>query len=868
VSQGAALLLFLVLIPYATPLLSEEQAWWWDVWVVNLLLYGTALTAILWIPTASLSKRERRFWRLLALSMGSIVALYAVGLVSLLLGLDLYARPAMDLVDQGAYLAFYLGFFLALDDSSPGWGKSSPHELRWVRTAGLGVLLGGTWAYFSAAPVILHRQDEVGWISILLTYAAVDVLLCLEYWRARSQSIDPRWRSILGWVGLALGAWAVVDFWEAAIDLEWLAWIPGGSSLELQWYVPIFLFVLGARINLTAPAPPRDDDEEASALLSGGPLVLYAVTLPILHFLLYGAGVLAPELRTLREMVALVVALLTGGLAWVYQRSVERQNRNTHRQLQRSREQYRTFVETSVEGIWLMTFDPPVATDASEDEQMAQIFRRGRVVESNDAMAHMYEYRDASETQGLPLSSILRSVKNHPTNVESVRRFIRAGYKVIRAPLDFLDSTGTLRRFEGSLVGAVENGALVRAWATQVDVTVRYEAEAAKDAMERQLRRTQRLETIGTLAGGIAHDFNNMLSPILGFTELAEETVPPEDTETHEYLAQVTLAATRAKALVGQILAVGRHQEGTREPIRLSQIVDEAIDLLRQSLPAYIAFQTTYDPDCPPVMADAGQLHQVVMNLCTNARQAIGDRAGTVRVTVDATDVGPDTGGTSPAGPWVRLTVEDDGAGMSQATLDRAFEAFFTTKPLGEGSGLGLSVSHGIVEGHGGHIQVESTVGVGTTFTVLLPATSAAVSEADGPAHVTHSGFPGVRAMLVDDDAAVAALGRVMLEGLGCKVTALTDSEVALETLTHGARDFDLLVTDHTMPRVTGPQLAAMARSQNPRIAVVLASGYHAAEQSAVTEGLTLLAKPFTRLEFETKIAAALSESYTDVVLT
>jgi signal transduction histidine kinase len=439
------------------------------------------------------------------------------------------------------------------------------------------------------------------------------------------------------------------------------------------------------------------------------------------------------------------------------------------------------------------------------------------------------------------------------------------------------------------MVGAVEDGFLVQAWATQVDVTPRFQAEQEREELEQRLRRSQRLETIGTLAGGIAHDFNNILAPILGFADLAEDSVEPGDRETRASIGQIKTAANRAKELVSQILAVGQQRDNIRKPVHLSDVVADALDLLNQSLPATISLETSYQRDCPPALADPAQLHQVVMNLCTNSAQAMPDSDGTIRleVTCEVIEAPPD-GWESRPGRYVVLSVTDDGQGMSEETLSRAVEPFYTTKEAGRGSGLGLSVTHGIVHGHGGHLELESEERVGTKVTVYLPAANGtldAPEESVGEAVLTSDAAsapqqmgtkslevpntppdeserdPGgdpPRVMLVDDEVGVVQTCEAMLRRLGYRVDAFTDSVAAKDALASEAASFDLLLTDHTMPEITGPELAALALEENPSIAVVIASGHRFGDDSSPDGQVVRLEKPFTVAELKASVEKVL----------
>jgi signal transduction histidine kinase len=335
--------------------------------------------------------------------------------------------------------------------------------------------------------------------------------------------------------------------------------------------------------------------------------------------------------------------------------------------------------------------------------------------------------------------------------------------------------------------------------------------------MEQRLRPAHHWQALGTLAGGIAHDFNNMLAAIMGYTELAALEFPPSS-PTHTALHHALAAVHRAKDLVPQILLFSRQQPAGRAPLVLTSLLQEAVTFLRASLPATIELHLHLADTAGPVLADATQIHQVVMNLCTNAGYAMRETGGTLDMHLDGVEVDPAVAAPPPAlppGPYVRVTVRDTGPGMSPAVLARLFEPSFTTKAVGEGSGMGLAVVHGIVASHGGAVTVQSTPGQGATFTVYLPRLAQALAVPPAPAQIPlprgHE-----RILLVDDEASVAEMGQRLLTRLGYEVVAYTSSREALDAFRGAPEGFDLLITDHTMPQMTGEALARAVRQIRP----------------------------------------------------
>ncbi|MGA7493476.1 MAG: PAS domain S-box protein, partial [Syntrophobacteraceae bacterium] len=336
------------------------------------------------------------------------------------------------------------------------------------------------------------------------------------------------------------------------------------------------------------------------------------------------------------------------------------------------------------------------------------------------------------------------------------------------------------------------------------DISERKRAEEEKKKLERQLRQSQKLEALGTLAGGIAHDFNNILQPIIGYIEIVLLALSPSSPQ-RENLERVFTAALRAKDLVKQILAISRSpEEQRRTPTDISSIVKEALKLLRSSLPTSIEMRQKILKGA--ALADPTQIHQVLMNLCTNAAHAM-DGKGILEVRLSHVDLSAnDLARRSivdlKSGPYLKLTVSDTGCGMDAETLERIFDPYFTTKEVGKGSGLGLAVVDGIVKRHEGAVTVRSETGKGTTFTIYIPRV-----DVESEATMQFDDLPPLgseRILLVDDDAAVMETGASLLKSLGYKVTSQTDSMKTLEVFRSTPHEFDLLITDYTMPKLTG----------------------------------------------------------------
>ena len=383
----------------------------------------------------------------------------------------------------------------------------------------------------------------------------------------------------------------------------------------------------------------------------------------------------------------------------------------------------------------------------------------------------------------------------------------------------------------------------------------------AQKKSELQLRQSQKMDSLGTLAGGIAHDFNNILNAIIGYTDLAMIREKDEEQGLHDDLLQVRQAANRATALVRQILTFSRKQQQEKTPLQISLVVKEAIKLLRSSIPSTIDIRQSIISDAT-VLADATQIHQLVMNLCTNAYQSMMDCGGLLRVNLKEEAI--DNGSLQlPPGSYVTLSVSDTGCGMDQDTVPKIFEPYFTTKEVGKGTGLGLAVVHGIVQDHQGKIIVSSEPGHGTTFNVYLPiimreAVSTAL-EVEPPVSIAHE-----RIMVVDDEGTIVGLANQFLTQAGYRVATFNNGLEAWEALSQAPHEWDLLITDQTMPKMTGEQLATKVLTIRPDLPIILCSGYSNTttngEQAKITGVFTSLQKPVGRNMLLTQVAKALAE--------
>ena len=416
---------------------------------------------------------------------------------------------------------------------------------------------------------------------------------------------------------------------------------------------------------------------------------------------------------------------------------------------------------------------------------------------------------------------------------------------------------GELYREETSISPVMDKkGALINFVAVKHDVT-------HKQELKQQLQQAQKLEAVGTLASGIAHDFNNILGAILGYAEMVKGSLTRGSTADQD-IDEVIAAGKRATELVKQILAFSRQNSEEFYPVTVQLLLKEVLKLLKATIPSTITLKQHIDPACGPVLGNPTQLHQVILNLCTNAKDALAENKGTITVSLRQRDDHPAREPGRPAAHsasgYLELEVSDTGSGMDNQTLKRIFDPFFTTKAKGQGTGLGLSVSYGIIEQHGGTITATSTPGVGTSFRILLPITTEEQGLVGG-LHDAPLPRGQERIVLVDDEEFLVDIAQRTLNDLGYSVTAFTDSTRALTWMKDNPDGFDLLFTDITMPGVTGAELMKNVLSLYPELPVVICTGFSETlteEQVLALGARAYLPKPVTREQLATTVKQVL----------
>jgi PAS domain S-box-containing protein len=451
-----------------------------------------------------------------------------------------------------------------------------------------------------------------------------------------------------------------------------------------------------------------------------------------------------------------------------------------------------------------------------------------RIVDVNAAYAAMSGY---AREEVLGADHVVANPREVDGEIKALHREALAG-EPIQFEAEWVRKDGTRSAVEVRGVPIRHQGRPHVLYAGR-DIATRRRAEAEREALEGQLRQAQKMEAIGQLTGGIAHDFNNILASIVGYVTLAaEREAAAGDPKLAGYLEQATRSCRRARDLIQQMLTFSRGQRGERRPVDLKALVAESARLLHSSMPATLDLQTANGGSVPPVSLDPIQAEQVLLNLCINARDALAGH-GTVRVSVRRARHAAVCASCRGAveGEFVELAVSDDGPGIPPEVMERMFEPFYSTKEVGKGSGMGLAMVHGIVHDHGGHLLVESAPGRGATFRVLFPAPVTDDAHAE---HETLTGFTlpprksvlRGRVLLADDEEMVRGFMRELLEAWGLEVVEAPNGAAARDAFARAPDRYDLVITDQTMPQLTGMELACQVLALRPALPVVLYSGY------------------------------------------
>jgi PAS domain S-box-containing protein len=490
--------------------------------------------------------------------------------------------------------------------------------------------------------------------------------------------------------------------------------------------------------------------------------------------------------------------------------------------LRKSEEQYRRIVDTAQEGIW------------GVDAMLRTTF-------VNPRMTAMLGY-EADKMMGQTLATYFFDIEDLPDHFQRMQK--RQQGQEDHYERKFRHKDGHCVWTSVSATAMMDSeGVFCGAFAMVTDITERRRAEEENKNLATQLQQAQKMEAIGTLAGGIAHDFNNILGAIIGYAEMIRDDCPADSTIVDD-INQVLMAGSRAKELVKQILAFSRQAEAHRIPLQPASIVKEAVKLLRSSLPTTISIEQDIDHEAGVILADPTQLHQILMNLCTNAFHAMELNGGTLSIALHKKIVSKEESTLHPhkqPGDFVQLSIKDTGTGIMPEIVEKIFDPYFTTKEVGKGTGMGLSMVHGIVKSYGGDIYCESRLGEGTEFCIMFPTLDAHANQnrRNGSENIVVMGG-NEHILLLDDEDFLVELGKTLFERLGYRVTTYTNSFEALTAFQNQPGQFDLVITDQTMPGMTGVDLSRRLLQIRPDIPIILCTGYssHISEEKAKSFGI------------------------------
>jgi two-component system cell cycle sensor histidine kinase/response regulator CckA len=495
-------------------------------------------------------------------------------------------------------------------------------------------------------------------------------------------------------------------------------------------------------------------------------------------------------------------------------RCADRARNEKEQELGKSEDRLRATVEAAIDSIIVMD-------------------HAGRIIEFNPAAEQCFGY-GKPDILGKPLADLIIPARFRGAHEQGMERFRSTGegaYLGKRVEVTAMRADGS--EFPAELAIDVAQGADGEIFIGYLrDITERHQAEAQRKRLENQLRQAQKMEALGQLTGGIAHDFNNILTAMSGYVVLAaEQNEMLGDEKLSRYLDRAQRSGQRARDLIQQMLTFSRGQRGEPRPVALAPLIREWIGLLETTLPSSVEIRTELDARAPPVLLDSVQIEQVLMNLCINARDAMQGH-GTLSVSLGHATHSDSVCASCRqpvAGEFVEITVSDTGPGVPPEVQDRMFEPFYSTKAVGHGSGMGLSMAHGIIHEHKGHLLLDSRPGEGTTLRILLPplSCSEATEEAVGSTEAKDDAFRiDGRVLLVDDEPAVSEFMQDMLENWGLEVSVFNNSVEACGRFSEDPEQFDLVILDQTMPRMTGLEVAEQLLKLRPGLPVILYTGY------------------------------------------
>lgn len=517
---------------------------------------------------------------------------------------------------------------------------------------------------------------------------------------------------------------------------------------------------------------------------------------------------------------------------------------------------YTSFINASSDLVAYLKVPRDLKTDMPPGEQI-ELLNHSIFVDANKSCWRHFGREDKTALIGKRIIDLLGEKKLNDVFSD----FISHQYQLTNCEVYYTLKNGEDYFGLENWWGVVESGRLTHIWMVSKDITERKDSEKEKAKLERQLRRSQKMEALGTLIGGIAHDFNNILFPIMGYAEMLFDDIP-ESNPQRELADNIYMGAQRARDLVKQLLTFSRETEQELRPLSVHQVVGEALKLIKSSFPSTIEIRKNLDKECGMVLADVTQLHQIAMNLITNAYHAMEESGGILEVDLTEVELHPEdiNDPAMATGRYACLTVSDTGKGIKPKHIERIFDPYFTTKGEGKGTGLGLSIALGIIKSYRGDIKVYSELNMGTVFKVLLPIIESETEHAK-PLETFENLVGTEKILIVDDEIEILRMEKKMLERLGYHVTAINSSKEALETFQKDPEQFDAVISDMTMPEMTGDMLACKLMEFRPDIPIIICSGFNSSmnEEKAKEMGIRrFIMKPIIKREVARAIRQAL----------
>jgi PAS domain S-box-containing protein len=832
--RAAAFCYAAITVLYVFPILSPEHLQLLGEGIADAVLVSVTLVAIRYRLGGIHHIEERRFWNCLS---AALLIWLANGLAAILIA-DAYWTTPLEVGTDVGYLFFYVFIFVGITANPhlpSGWSVDNA-RYRLEATA-MVAFASALFVYFAIIPSVVNRALYETYVPSMLFYVLLDALLVLAFLWLHRIAEAPRWRGTYGWLALAAALWGTADTVEGLMYMGVVPEVPSGTALDYLWFLPFVPMIMarrGPEWAFPAGGQARSAYEaagETSALHV--PIVLYAAALPIIHVALHRVGNPGEETRLAREVCVLLFAVVLAGIAVLHHHSVESERAEAERRKGLTEGRFRELFEEPLSGNYVSRPD-------------------GTLVACNQEFARIFAFESVEEAMSSNTAELYASPMDRASFVDHLRE--HGGSE---------SREWTLKKRDGSEVSVLESvvgvfdagGDLVEIRGQLIDVT-------ASKELQRQLLHAQRLESIGLLAAGVAHDFNNILTGISGHLHFAMQSLP-DTSASAEDLGKAQECVDRAVGLTRQLLAFSRSGPIDPTVFDLNEEVLATSKLLRPLIGEQIQLRVETAIGPATVRADIGELHQVLMNLTVNARDAMPS-GGTITMRISKVNANSARlRDRIPPGDYIELIISDTGGGMDQATQERIFEPFFTTKQPGAGTGLGLSVVYGIIQRHDGHIFVDSVADEGTAFSIYLPPGEADDGDVQATAPARQSrASAGGRILVVEDESFVREIIERVLKQGGYQVVTAASADEGEALLADRGETIDLLVTDIVMPGRTGVEMYARIRGRHPRLPVLFMSAYADKDifvKSELGTDFPFLRKPFDPPELVDKVRELLA---------